>query len=466
MLLCFTVPVQGDDTAKAAVAAAQPTAAAETDRALALFHDAMDSLRTNYVGPVDEVALTETALKAMLATLDGHSTYLTPKEFKSFGENAKGVFGGVGAVVEVAGGGPRIISPVDGGPLARLGVGPGWKIMQIDGVETAGLILNDVTSKLRGTPGTKVTVIFSDLKNKPVTMEITRELINIQSVYQRSIGTTGYLRVTGFDQKTGKEFTEAAKAMAKSKGLTGVIIDLRNNAGGFLDSAILMSSALLKKGDLIVRGGKSAADSGAATVQTDGDVFNGLPIVLLINSGSASASEVVAGALQDNHRATLVGLPSFGKGLVQTVFPLDKGERGAVIVTTMRYYSPSGRSIQKTGILPDLIAARNAEEARQTVDADVIFSEATLAHAPDNETGEKRQMVDKVEGPLPGSGPEKPSPLFAAPLPSDADVAADFQIQRALDVLKFGSVAVAQKERPAQIFLRKTTPADATPLAH
>lgn len=435
-------------------AAAQAPAVSKDEKSqVALFGEALDIVRQNYNGTVDADALTSTALKAMASSLDGHSAYMTPQEFKDFQAGATGEFAGIGTVLEVADGKLRVIAPTDGGPAARAGVGAGWLIRSIDGQSAERVTLIEATRRLRGAAGTKVAITFADTGGRDVPLVLTRETIHLHSVYQRRIGTIGYVHITGFAQVTDREFAEAQAELLKAGPLSGLILDLRNNTGGFIDAAVHVASRFLQLGAVVVRVGKNETATTPILASDQGDALRSLPMVVLVNGGSASASEIVASSLQDNHRASIVGLVTFGKGLVQNIFPLAQGAQGALSVTTARYYTPTGRSIQRIGVTPELLVARTAREAQAAVQGGPAFTEASVFNAPDNERQLRRLEPEAVEGPPEDPGAQD-KPLFAKPLPDDTEVAADFQIQRALDVLHASGPGVANPARAIQIYRR------------
>lgn len=441
-----------------------PSPATDVKAQVALFSQALDIVRQNYNGKVDPDALTSAAFKAMAGSLDGHSVYMTPQEYKDFQAGATGEFAGIGTVIEVADGKLRVIAPTDAGPAARAGVGAGWLIRSIDGQLIERTTLIEATRRLRGTAGTKVAIVFVDGSGHEVPLVLTRETIHLHSVYQRRIGAIGYVHITGFAQVTDRELGEAQAELLKAGPLSGLILDLRNNTGGFIDAAVHVASRFLKPGDVVVRVGKSGSATAPITASDQGDALRSLPVVVLVNGGSASASEIVAAALQDNHRASLVGLVTFGKGLVQNIFPLQDGAQGALSVTTNRYYTPSGRSIQRIGVTPDLFVARTAREAETAVNGGQAFTEASIFNAPDNEMQLRRVEPDVVEGPAEESAqPDKP--LFAKPLPDDAEIAGDFQIQRALDVLQAKIPGGTPPTRAIRQYHRPPPPPAAVPTA-
>ena len=316
----------------------------------------------------------------------------------------------------------KIISPMDGGPAARAGVNAGDVISAIDGQSASGLTVSQVSDKLRGAVGTTIKVTFLRDGEEPREVTLTREVIRIESVTGRVEGDFGYLRVSTFNENTGRELSETiAKLKTENPALKGYVLDLRNNGGGLLDAAIAVSDAFLERGEIVSQRGRKP-DQIQRYAATPGDLTNGLPLVVLINYGSASASEIVAGALKDHQRATVVGLTSFGKGSVQTVIPLRNGADGALSITTARYYTPSGASIQKIGIEPDLEVARSEAEARIISRSSFIYSEAAYATALDASIGAERKGAH-VPHEAPGEAYDKDK---------------DYQLERAFDVLRAG----------------------------
>ncbi|KIZ35829.1 MULTISPECIES: S41 family peptidase [Rhodopseudomonas] len=313
-----------------------------------------------YVHPVSSDELTKDALKGMLNRLDPHSDYMDENEFKMMETDMSGQFGGLGMQISAQGGIPTIVSPIDGTPAARAGLEPGDAIIKAGDASTQGMNLRKVVELLRGEPGTKVTITILRGKQEPFDVTLTREIIRVASVKsQLEPNGVGYIRISQFGGDTAEGFKtaitklkEEAKAGDKG-GVKGLVIDLRNDPGGLLNAAIAVSSDLLDGGPVVSIHGRQADDEHVFKAPAKGDMLPGVPVVVLINGASASASEIVAGALQDRHRATVMGTQSFGKGSVQTVIPL-KGH-GAVRLTTALYYTPSGRSIQDDGIAPDIV---------------------------------------------------------------------------------------------------------------
>jgi carboxyl-terminal processing protease len=331
-------------------------ASAETYRQLTLFGDVFEKIRTDYVDKPDETKVVEAAINGMLASLDPHSSYMDAKSYRDMQVQTRGEFGGLGIEVTMEDGLIKVVSPIDETPAARAGILANDIITQIDGEQVQGLTLNQAVDKMRGPVKTDVKLkILRSGKKDPIDVTLTRDIIRIKSVRSREEGgDIGYLRVTQFNEQTFDNLKAAIDKIESdipSDKLKGFVLDLRNNPGGLLDQAILVSDAFLDRGEIVSTRGRNADETQRFNAKS-GDLVNGKPLVVLLNGGSASASEIVAGALQDHKRATLLGTRSFGKGSVQTIIPL--GSNGALRLTTARYYTPSGRSIQARGIDPDV----------------------------------------------------------------------------------------------------------------
>ena len=407
----------------------------EAFRMISLFGDVLGIVEQAYVVPVDDKKLVEAALQGMMGALDPHSNYLPPDNYGELRERTEGQYSGVGLTISSEGGLVKIISPMDGGPAARAGVNAGDVISAIDGQNASGLTVSQVSDKLRGAVGTSVRVTFLRDGEDPREVTLTREVIRIESVTGRVEGEFGYLRISTFNENTGRELTETiTRLKAENPALKGFVLDLRNNGGGLLDAAISVSDAFLERGEIVSQRGRKP-DQIARYAARPGDLTNGLPLVVLINYGSASASEIVAGALKDHQRATIVGLTSFGKGSVQTVIPLRNGADGALSITTARYFTPSGASIQKIGIEPDLEVARSEAEARIVSRSSFIYSEAAYATALDASIGAERKGAH-VPNEAPGEAYDKDK---------------DYQLERALDVLRAGGVLARLAAAPEGI---------------
>ena len=405
-----------------AATAAGQTPRNEAFRMIGLFGDVLGIVEQAYVVPVDDKKLIEAALQGMMSALDPHSNYLPPDGYGELRERTEGQYSGVGLTISSDGGLVKVISPMDGGPAARADVQAGDVISSIEGQNAGGMTVSQVSEKLRGAVGTSIRVTFLRDGEEPREVTLTREVIKIESVTGRVEGEFGYLRVSAFNENTGRELTETiARLRTENPEIKGYVLDLRNNGGGLLDAAIAVSDAFLERGEIVSQRGRKA-DQIQRYSATRGDLTGGLPVVVLINYGSASASEIVAGALKDHQRATVVGLTSFGKGSVQTVIPLRNGADGALSITTARYFTPSGSSIQKVGIEPDLEVARSAAEARIVSRSSFIYSEAAYATALDASIGAERK------------GPHTPREAPGETYDEDKD----YQLERAFDVLRAG----------------------------
>jgi carboxyl-terminal processing protease len=331
-------------------------AAADTYRQLSLFGDVFERVRSDYVEKPDDSKLVESAINGMLAGLDPHSSYMDAKSFRDMQVQTRGEFGGLGIEVTMEDGLIKVVSPIDDTPASKAGVMANDIITHLDDEPVQGLTLNQAVDKMRGPVNTKIKIkIMRKGQDKPVELTITRDIIRVMSVRSRSEGDdVGYIRITQFNEQTTDGLKKAISDITSQDGdkLKGFIIDLRNNPGGLLDQAISVSDAFLEKGEIVSTRGRNA-DETQRFIAHPGDLTKGKPLIVLINGGSASASEIVAGALQDHRRATLIGTRSFGKGSVQTIIPLGSGN-GALRLTTARYFTPSGHSIQAKGIVPDI----------------------------------------------------------------------------------------------------------------
>ena len=327
----------------------------DTYRQLAIFGDVFERVRAQYVTKPDDKELVESAINGMLSSLDPHSSYLNADAAKDMRVQTKGEFGGLGIEVTMENELVKVVAPIDDTPASRAGVLSGDLIEKIDGEEVRGMTLSDAVDRMRGAVNTPIELsILRQGQTEPIKVSIVRDVIKVKAVKFRVEGDIGYLKVTSFTEKTTDDLNEAIAAIQKDipeDKLKGYVLDLRLNPGGLLDQAVNVSDAFLDRGEIVSTRGREARDIARFTSQP-GDIANGKPIVVLINGGSASASEIVAGALQDHRRATVVGTQSFGKGSVQTIIPL--GENGALRLTTALYYTPSGESIQGKGITPDI----------------------------------------------------------------------------------------------------------------
>jgi carboxyl-terminal processing protease len=337
--------------------ASAKAAAADTYRQLNLFGDVFERVRADYVEKPDDSKLIESAINGMLAGLDPHSSYMDPKSFRDMQVQTRGEFGGLGIEVTMEDGLIKVVAPIDETPAAKAGIMANDIITQLDGEQVQGLTLNQAVEKMRGPVNTKIKLtIMRKGKDKPIDISITRDIIRVRSVRSQVEGDdVGYIRLTQFNEQTTdglkKAITDITAKVSNDK-LKGYILDLRNNPGGLLDQAISVSDAFLQKGEIVSTRGRNPEETQRFNARP-GDLTGNKPVIVLINGGSASASEIVAGALQDHKRVTVLGTRSFGKGSVQTIIPLGSGN-GALRLTTARYFTPSGRSIQAKGIVPDI----------------------------------------------------------------------------------------------------------------
>ena len=332
-------------------------ASSDTYRQLNLFGDVFERVRADYVEKPDDAKLVESAINGMLAGLDPHSSYMDPKSFRDMQVQTRGEFGGLGIEVTMEDGLVKVVAPIDDTPAAKAGVMANDIIIKLDDEQVQGLTLNQAVEKMRGPVNTKIKLtIMRKGQDKPIEVSIVRDVIRVKSVRSHSEGEdVGYIRITQFNEQTTDGLKKAISDLTNQLGaekIKGFIVDLRNNPGGLLDQAISVSDAFLEKGEIVSTRGRNAEETQRFNARP-GDLTKGKPVIVLINGGSASASEIVAGALQDHKRATLVGTRSFGKGSVQTIIPLGAGN-GALRLTTARYFTPSGRSIQAKGITPDI----------------------------------------------------------------------------------------------------------------
>ncbi len=373
---------------------------ANTYELLNLFGEVMERAKLSYVEEVTDKKLIESAINGMLTSLDPHSSYLDADSFNYMSEQTKGKFGGLGIEVTMDNGLVKVVSPIDDTPAAKAGMKAGDYITHIDGETVVGMNLNEAVSKLRGKIGTKVKLSIRRINAKPIELTLKRQEIKIQSVKSEiKDDSVSYIRISSFTEDIDKAIEEAvtkAQKQLKNK-LSGIVIDVRNNPGGLLDQAVSVSDLFLEKGEIVSTRSRHESDTDKF-MATEGDIAKGLPIVVIINEGSASASEILAGALQDHHRAIILGEKSFGKGSVQTVIPLR--DFGAMRLTTARYYTPSGRSIQAKGIEPDIeVKPAKVEELESYA---LNLSEAELNNAlkndnEDSDNTEKKKQKSKED---------------------------------------------------------------------
>ena len=407
----------------------------ETFHMLDVFGTVLTTVESQYVTPVDDKKLIQSAIDGMLTSLDPHSGYLDADDYSDMKDQTRGEYGGLGLEVTAEDGVVKVISPMDDTPAARAGLKAGDYITAIDGQSVLGLPLDQAVKQMRGAVGQPITLSIAREKHDPFDVKLVREVIAVKSVKSHEEGAYGYLRISAFNEKTGQETVDAVKSLeAGNPHMKGLVLDLRNNPGGLLDQAVAVSDVFLDGGEVVSQRGRDPQDIERYNAHP-GDDLHGLPIVVLINSGTASAAEIVAGALQDRHRAMLLGLTSFGKGSVQSVIPLRGGQDGALKLTTARYYTPAGRSIQKTGIEPDLEVAETKEQAELVANRSFQFSEASFRNALNAGEGLSRRAPH--------------APAEAPPADFDAKTG-DFQLSRGVALLKAGSVqALLATEKPA-----------------
>ena len=392
-----------------------PNRNSETYRQLNLFGDVFERVRADYVEQTDDKELIENAINGMLSALDPHSNYLNEKAYRDMQVQTRGEFGGLGIEVTMENGLVKVVSPIDDTPASKAGIQPGDFIVQLDNDPVVGMTLQQAVEKMRGPVNAPIRLTIKRTNKDPFEVTLNRALITIQSVRSHlERGDIGYVRITSFSEQTASGLEKAVQNLkSESKGkLKGLVLDLRNNPGGLLDQAVAVSDDFLDKGEIVSTRTRRPEDSQRFNAKA-GDIIKGLPLVLLINAGSASASEIVAGALQDHHRAIVIGTRSFGKGSVQTIIPLQG--HGAMRLTTARYYTPSGRSIQGKGIDPEIVVEQMKLEAVSDSD--------------------RRREAD-----LPGALDVKPAPADggtkSAPGQGVSTTPDDYQLNHALDVLR------------------------------
>ncbi|NKE16946.1 S41 family peptidase [Neoroseomonas oryzicola] len=426
---------------------------AETYRLLNLFGDVFERIRAEYVEPVNDRDAIENAIQGMLAGLDPHSSYMNPRMYRDMQVQTRGEFGGLGIEVTQEGGYIKVISPIDETPAARAGVKPGDLITHLNGNSVQGLTLQEAVEQMRGERGTSIRLtIRREGTDRPVELTLTRDVIRPQVVrFRVEGGDIGYIRLTSFNEQTEVGLRRAMQQIRQQAGnnLKGIVLDLRNNPGGLLDQAVQVSDDFLDQGEIVSTRARRSEDSQRWNARA-GDIAQGLPIVVLINGGSASASEIVAGALQDHRRAIVLGTKSFGKGSVQTVMPIPGN--GAIRLTTARYYTPSGRSIQATGIEPDVEVRATREEGNQAAAAR-RDREADLRRALRNDNSGQQQAAPPLPPlNLPAGLVERVQrdPAEGAPTFDPTKPETDHQLQQALQLLR-GIAASPNPQRRASV---------------
>jgi carboxyl-terminal processing protease len=395
---------------------------------LRTFTEIFGRIKQDYVEPVSDKKLLEDAIRGMLSGLDPHSAYLASEEYKELQEGTTGQFGGLGIEVGMENGFVKVVSPIDDTPAQRAGLKSGDLIVRLDDKPVKGMTLADAVKTMRGEPGTDIVLtVIREGEEAPLKFTLTRDIIKVKSVKNKLLEKDyGYLRISSFQSATGQSLVDAVEELKKEneRPLKGVVLDLRNNPGGVLNAAVEVSDAFLNSGLIVFTEGR-IKNSEMRFNATQGDVINGAPIVVLINGGSASASEIVAGALQDQKRAVIMGEKSFGKGSVQTILPTSNN--AAVKLTTARYFTPSGRSIQAEGIEPDVKLARVKLENLEKAKVESI-KEADLSHHLANGNKNKPVKEDKKE--------EKDDVETSEKETEDKTAIVDYPLNEALNLLK------------------------------
>jgi len=424
----FVLPVLGSvaaislfafsTTHQAAIAVERP-AYNETFEQLELFADVLARVRSQYVVDVDDSDLIEDAMNGMLASLDPHSAYISPESFRDLQLNNRGEYGGLGMEVTMEDGFVKVISPIDNTPAKRAGILAGDFITEIEGKSLLGSTLSEAVEQMRGKPGEPINITIVREGEDPMELDITREIIERQTVRFEDKDGFGYIRIAQFNEKASEGLKDAITELQKEYGgrIPGLILDLRGNPGGLLHQSVQVSSVFLDGGEIVSTRGRRPDDVDVYNGER-GEMAKGVPLIVLIDGASASASEIVAGAIQDYGRGVLLGMTTFGKGSVQDVIPLNGGRDGALKITTKRYYTPEGRSIQGAGIAPDIAVSYVPDDGEDKE----RFSEASLPNAIANEDEE-------------ANAPEEVDILYPA---EDFEVSDDFQLQQAIALLKSG----------------------------
>ena len=365
----------------------------ETYRQLSLFGDAFQLIRDDYVEEVDDKTLISNAINGMLSALDPHSNYLPDDDFKKMQERTRGEFGGLGIEITMEDGYVKVVSPIDDTPAFNAGVQAGDLIVQIAGQDVLGMTLSEAVELMRGPVGSDIDITIRRKDDQFIDITLTRDVIKMRSVRHESYGKVGYIRITTFSEQTTPGLEKAVAELQAEHGndLQGVILDLRNNPGGLLREAVSVSDAFLEKGEIVSTRGRQGNQNSRYFAKS-GDLLDGLPLVILINSGSASASEIVAGALKDHKRAVIMGTRSFGKGSVQSIIPMPG--HGAIRITTARYYTPSGVSIQSTGIAPDIDVELAVVE---NLEKGAVREEDLRGHLENNAEGQSTTPAEEDE---------------------------------------------------------------------
>ena len=421
----------------------------EIYKQLDLFGDVLERVRNDYVEKPDDAALIDSAINGMLASLDPHSSFMNAKSFRDMQVQTRGEFGGLGIEVTMENGVIKVVSPIDETPAQKAGVQSNDLITHLDGDQIVGLTLEQSVEKMRGLVNTPITLtIVRKGRDEPFDLKIVRDVIKVQAVKSRLEGDVIYTKISTFNEQTHANLVKQVDALKKqaTKPIKGYIVDLRNDPGGLLDQAIAVTDDFLEKGAIVLTKGRNLEETQRANARP-GDITDGKTIIVLINGGSASASEIVAGALQDHKRATIIGTRSFGKGSVQTIIPL--GQNGALRLTTARYYTPSGRSIQAKGIDPDIIVENELPPELKSKTPEKPRGEANLkGHLRGDKNADKEKKEESGSSSYVPKEPEK-----------------DTQLQVALRLARGETVDVAKMMETAKAEAAAATPPVPTPAA-
>lgn len=415
-------------TQQSAIAVERP-AYDQTFEQLELFADVLARVRSQYVVEVDDSALIEDAMNGMLQSLDPHSSYINPEAFKNMRMDTKGEYGGLGMEVTMEDGFVKVIAPIDDTPAKRAGVKAGDYVTEIEGKSLIGATLSEAVNQMRGKPGEPINITIVREGEDPLYLDITREVIKRQTVKYEIKEDVGYIRIAQFNEKAADGLRDAIAALQKEQGgrLNGLILDLRGNPGGLLTQSVSVSSVFLDGGEVVSTRGRRADDVNVYNAE-NGQMAKNVPLVILVDGASASASEIVAGAVQDKGRGLVLGMTTFGKGSVQNVIPLRGGRDGALKITTQRYYTPNGRSIQGSGIVPDIAISAVPDDGKERRQ----FSESSLPNAIEGE-----DLVEETD--------ETVEVSIDYP-PEDFEVSDDYQLQQAISLLKSGDYAAKLAE--------------------
>jgi len=396
----------------------------ETFKQLELFADVLARIRTDYVVDVNDGDLIEDAINGMLQSLDPHSSYVNAEAFRELQIDTSGQYGGLGMEVTTEEGFVKVIAPIDNTPAKKAGVKAGDYITEIEGESIMGLSLTEAVKRMRGKPGEPITITIAREDEESKEYTLVREIIKRQTVRHEVKDGIGYIRIAQFNEKADEGLGKAIKALKKELGgsVPGIVLDLRGNPGGLLDQSVSVSSAFLDGGEVVSTRGRSANDTERYNGK-NGELAKGIPLVVLIDGASASASEIVAGAVQDRGRGLVVGMTSFGKGSVQSIIPLRGGRDGAIRLTTQRYYTPAGRSIQGTGIDPDIYVSAIPDDGKERN----IRREADLPNAIENEDSSEDEDDNDV------------TEVVIDYPPEGFEIEDDYQLQKAIEILKSGT---------------------------